>query len=57
MVEFTVLGEAVVQGRPRAGKTWAGRTILYDPAKSKNFKEYVKLVASQNAGKGHDSAG
>ncbi len=49
MVEFTVLGEAVAQGRPRAGKTRTGRTVLYDPAKSKNFKEYVKLVASQNA--------
>lgn len=51
MVEFTVLGEAVAQGRPRAGKTRAGRTVLYDPAKSKNFKEYVKLVASQSAPK------
>lgn len=48
-IEFTVLGEAVAQGRPRAGKTRTGRTVLYDPAKSRNFKEYVRLVASQNA--------
>ncbi len=49
MIEFTVLGEAIAQGRPRAGKTWTGKTVIYDPSKSRNFKEYVKLVASQNA--------
>lgn len=51
MIEFTVLGHAVAQGRPRAGKTRNGRTILYDPAKSRSYKEYVRLVASQNAPK------
>ena len=51
MIEFTILGEPVAQGRPRAGKTRDGRTIMYDPSKSRNFKQYVKLVASQNAPK------
>ncbi|WP_181350501.1 RusA family crossover junction endodeoxyribonuclease [Thalassobacillus sp. CUG 92003] len=49
MIQFTVLGEAVAQGRPRAGKTKRGRTVLYDPQKSKDFKHYVGLVASQHA--------
>ncbi|WP_313429611.1 RusA family crossover junction endodeoxyribonuclease [Siminovitchia terrae] len=49
MVEFTVLGHAVAQGRPRAGKTFSGRTVLYDPSKSRSYKEHVRLVASQNA--------
>ncbi|UOQ43375.1 RusA family crossover junction endodeoxyribonuclease [Halobacillus salinarum] len=49
MIEFTVLGEPVAQGRPRAGKTRKGKTVLYDPQKSRDFKQYVGLVASQHA--------
>jgi len=49
MITFEVVGETVAQGRPRAGKSWGGHTVLYDPAKSRHFKEYVKLVASQHA--------
>ncbi|ELK47205.1 RusA family crossover junction endodeoxyribonuclease [Halobacillus sp. BAB-2008] len=49
MIQFTVLGEPVAQGRPRAGKSKNGKTVLYDPPKSKGFKQYVGLVASQHA--------
>ena len=48
---FEITGEPVAQGRPRAGKSFTGRTVLYDPLKSRDFKQYVKLVASQNAPK------
>ncbi|MGX1430181.1 Holliday junction resolvase RusA-like endonuclease [Cytobacillus horneckiae] len=47
MIQFTVYGEPVAQGRPRA-TTINGKVRMYDPEKSKSFKEYVKLVASQN---------
>ncbi|MBY0122185.1 RusA family crossover junction endodeoxyribonuclease [Bacillus sp. S/N-304-OC-R1] len=47
MIHFTVYGEPVAQGRPRAS-TINGRVRMYDPAKSKDFKKYVKLVASQH---------
>ncbi|WP_100408293.1 RusA family crossover junction endodeoxyribonuclease [Bacillus solitudinis] len=42
-IRFTIDGEPVAQGRPRFGK---GK--VYDPEKSRNFKQYVKLVASQH---------
>ncbi|MFC7799083.1 RusA family crossover junction endodeoxyribonuclease [Bacillus subtilis] len=45
MISFTVYGEPVAQGRPRA-TTVNGMTRLYDPKKSRDFKQYVKLVAS-----------
>jgi Holliday junction resolvase RusA-like endonuclease len=48
MIQFTVYGEPVAQGRPRA-TTIAGRARLYDPAKSRNYKEYVRLAASEHA--------
>lgn len=48
MIEFTVLGEPVAQGRPRA-TTINGNVRMYDPTKSRNFKEYVKLTAAQHA--------
>lgn len=47
-IQFAVFGEPVAQGRPRAGKDWNGNTVLYDPAKSRHFKEYVKVAASQH---------
>lgn len=46
-IKFTVYGEPVAQGRPRAGKDWNGNPVMYDPAKSKNFKQYVKMAAAQ----------
>ncbi len=48
MIKFTVLGEPVVQGRPRAGIR-NGKISMRDPMKSRNFKQYVGLVASQYA--------
>lgn len=48
---FEITGEPVAQGRPRAGKTFSGQTVLYDPSKSRDFKQYVKLVAAQHAPK------
>lgn len=48
---FEIPGEPVAQGRPRAGKTWTGKTVLYDPTKSRDFKQFVRLVAAQHAPK------
>ncbi len=48
MIKFTVLGEPVAQGRPRAGIR-NGKISMRDPMKSRNFKQYVGLVASQYA--------
>ncbi|ALC92078.1 hypothetical protein AM500_21500 [Bacillus sp. FJAT-18017] len=47
MIEFTVYGEPVAQGRPRFSSK-NGIVTVRDPAKSKDFKHYVKMVASQN---------
>ncbi|ANU13484.1 RusA family crossover junction endodeoxyribonuclease [Planococcus halocryophilus] len=46
-ISFEIMGDPVAQGRPRAGKSFSGKTVLYDPAKSRDFKQYVKVVASQ----------
>lgn len=48
MISFTVYGEPVAQGRPRAS-TFGGFVRMYDPKKSSDFKDYVRLVASQYA--------
>ncbi len=48
MIEFTVYGEAVPQGRPRAAKV-GNRVRVYDPSKSSNYKNYVRLAAAENA--------
>jgi Holliday junction resolvase RusA-like endonuclease len=50
MIEFTVYGEATAQGRPRA-TTINGKARMYDPAKSRDYKDYVRLVASEHAPK------
>lgn len=47
-ISFEIMGDPVAQGRPRAGKSFSGKTALYDPTKSRDFKQYVKLVASQH---------
>lgn len=44
MIEFTVPGEPVAQGRPRFS-TRGSFVKAYDPEKSKSYKAYVKLVA------------
>lgn len=48
MIQFTVYGEPVAQGRPRAS-TAGGFVKLYDPAKSRDYKDYVRLAASEHA--------
>lgn len=48
MIKFTVYGEPVAQGRPRFS-TQGGFTRAYDPKKSSDFKQYVRLVASEIA--------
>lgn len=47
-ISFEIIGEPVAQGRPRAGKSFSGKTVLYNPAKSRDFKQYVRIVASQH---------
>ncbi|WP_144514922.1 RusA family crossover junction endodeoxyribonuclease [Bacillus pumilus] len=44
-IAFTIYAEPVAQGRPRA-TTVHGMTRMYDPKKSRDFKSYVKLAAS-----------
>ena len=43
-----VLGEPVAQGRPRFSRQ-GGLVKAYDPAKSRDYKQYVRLVAAQDA--------
>ncbi|MGG6437400.1 RusA family crossover junction endodeoxyribonuclease [Saccharococcus caldoxylosilyticus] len=45
MIRFTVYGEPVAQGRPRATMI-NGHIRMYDPKKSSDFKNYVRLVAA-----------
>lgn len=47
-IKFTVYGEPVAQGRPLIRK---GKVHMRDTVKSKYFKQYVALVASQHAQK------
>lgn len=46
MITFTVSGEPLAQGRPRFS-TVNGHPQAYDPEKSRDYKNYVRLVASQ----------
>jgi Holliday junction resolvase RusA-like endonuclease len=46
MLKFEIPGEACAQGRPRF-TTISGQARAYDPAKSKNYKAYVKLLAQE----------
>ena len=43
---FTIPGEPTAQGRPRFS-THDGFVKAYDPEKSRNYKAYVKLLASE----------
>lgn len=47
-VRFTVFGESVAQGRPKTS-TAGGFVRVYDPKKSRDFKDYVRIVASEHA--------
>lgn len=50
MREFkaVVPGEPVAQGRPRFSRQ-GGFVKAYDPAKSRDYKQYVRLIAAQDA--------
>lgn len=50
MVKFTIPGDPIPQGRPRAGKN-RGKIVMYDPRESKEYKRYVSLIARQHAPK------
>ena len=48
MIEFVVYGEPVAQGRPRA-TVINGHVRMYDPKKSRDYKDYIRLAASEHA--------
>jgi len=48
VIEFTIYGEPVAQGRPKFS-TAGGFARAYDPEKSRDFKDYVRLAASEHA--------
>ena len=45
-IKLVIYGEPVAQGRPRF-TTVHGFARAYDPAKSRNFKQWVRLCATQ----------
>jgi Holliday junction resolvase RusA-like endonuclease len=47
VIQFTVYAEPVAQGRPRFTTT-GGHVKAYDPARSREYKQYIRLVASQH---------
>ena len=47
-ISFVVYGEPVAQGRPRA-TTINGHVRMYDPKKSSDYKDFVRLAAAQYA--------
>ncbi|MFD0868792.1 RusA family crossover junction endodeoxyribonuclease [Paenibacillus residui] len=48
MISFTVYGEPVAQGRPKFS-TAGGFVKAYDPKKSRDYKDFVRLAAVQHA--------
>jgi len=48
VIQFTVYGDPVAQGRPRFSNR-GGFIKAYDPQKSRDFKDYVRLAASEHA--------
>ena len=46
--KVVVLGEPVAQGRPRFSRQ-GGFVKAYDPARSRDYKQYVRLVAAKDA--------
>lgn len=48
MIEFTIYGDPVAQGRPRFSNA-GGFVKAYDPKKSRDYKDYVKLAAAEKA--------
>lgn len=45
-MKLTIYGEPTAQGRPRAS-TQGGKARLYDPAKSRDYKQYISTSAKQ----------
>ena len=45
-INIVIDGEPVAQGRPRIS-TASGYARAYDPAKSRNYKDYIRYAASQ----------
>ena len=43
-----IFGEPVAQGRPRFSRQ-GGFVKAYDPAKSRDYKSYVRMIAAQHA--------
>lgn len=48
LIEITIPGEPVAQGRPKA-TTVNGHVRMYDPKKSSDFKQLVSFYAAQKA--------
>lgn len=48
IITFTISGTAVPKARPRTTKR-GNKAIMYTPDKTKQFENYVKLVAAQHA--------
>lgn len=48
MIEFTVYGNPVAQGRPKF-TTVGGFARAYDPKKSRDYKDYVRIAAADHA--------
>lgn len=48
LITFTISGTAIPKARPRTTKR-GNRAIMYTPDKTKQFENYVKLVAAQHA--------
>src|SRR5699024_5899834 len=50
LISFVIPGQPIAQARPRATKR--GKHIhMYDPKESREYKEYVSLIARQHAPK------
>ena len=49
VINLIVYGSPVAQGRPKFS-TRGGFVRAYDPAKSRDFKDYVRLAAAQQMG-------
>lgn len=48
-IHLVIPGEPVAQGRPRIS-TQGGHVRAYDPAKSRDYKQYIRMAATQQVG-------
>ena len=48
MISFTIPGNPVAQGRPRAARR-GNRIMMYDPKPSKDYKKHVAKIAKEYA--------